>query len=261
MQNSVDRSMRALEDRVSDINNSFTYGYKAKRTTFHDTVRGLQEQHTRDFNDGTAIKTNRQLDLALQGPGFFEIEMQDGTTAYTRAGSFSVSPAGQLVSSQGYYVVSDNLTYAAKKKFEAEGNSYKPGEKMSFDTGVGSGEIIIPTGAEVHISEYGELETSDGKFLGKLSIVAFPNNDGLQDVGDGVYIATDLAGDPEPVTIGILDNQTRLRQGYLEKSNVDIVDQMADMNALNTHVKSQMKIIKMLDRMQEDLNQTITRNI
>lgn len=254
----VNRHMQHLGEKVSDVNNIFTNAYKAKSTTFHETMSGIKAVERRDLNDGTAKKTNRELDFAIDGKGYFEIELPDGTYAYTRDGSFTVSGDGRLMSSQGHPVVihSPDLGFYARNYDEIAGQS------GAFDVSIGSSQTNIPTGSSLIIDEEGLLRLQDsGQVIGKISVVNFTNPDGLRDIGDNLYIPTATSGAIEEAEIGSLNNQTKIKQGYIETSNVSVLNNMSNIVQINTAIKSEMKIIKMLDQMQENLTSTITRNL
>ena len=254
----VNRHMKVLGDKVTDVSNIFTIGYQGKTNTFHDTLNGLRVTERKDFNPGVPGKTNGELDFAIGGKGFFEVELPDGTRGYTRNGAFTVGADGQLLSAQGYPLV----TASPGSEFVSKDyDSFSEGGTLSFDAGVGAGAIIIPTASTIMMDDDGTLKTSEGNVIGKLSVVAFTNVDGLHDVGDGLYIPTAESGDIHELEIGTMLGQTQVRQGHLEQANVSIIDKMADIVQINTAIKAEMKIIKVLDQMQENLNSTITRNI
>ncbi len=254
----VNRHMKVLGDKVTDVSNIFTIGYQGKINNFHDTLSGLRMTERRDFTPGVAAKTNQELDFAIAGKGFFEVELPDGTRAYTRNGAFKINANGQLISAQGYPLITSN----PNPQFLSDNyDAIAAGEAPSFDAGIQEGSVIIPTAATVMMSDDGTLHTDGGDVIGKLSVVSFTNVGGLQDVGDGLYIPTDNSGDIHELEIGNMLGQTQVMQGHLEQANVSIVDKMADVVQLNTAIKAEMKIIKVLDQMQENLNSTITRNI
>lgn len=254
----VNRHMKVLGDKVTDISNIFTVGYQGKINTFHDTLSGLRVTERKDFTSGVPNKTNQELDFAIEGKGFFEVELPDGTRAYTRNGSFKIDANGQLISAQGYPLVTSNPNPEfVARTYDDILNDAAP----SFDARIHTGAVIIPTASTVMMDNDGTLKTEDGDLIGKLSVVSFTNVDGLHDVGDGLYIPTAQAGDIHELEIGPMLGQTQVRQGHLEQANVSIVDKMADIVQINTAIKAEMKIIKVLDQMQENLNSTITRNI
>jgi flagellar basal-body rod protein FlgG len=255
----INRHMEVLGDKVIDLNNIFTTGYKKKDTSFHETLSGMRAYARRHHSDGQSKVTNRELDFAIEGQGFFEIQLPDGTSAYTRDGSFTVGPNGELLSAQGYPVVTSNPS--AEFVSERYDQLIAGSPPQSFDVGVHSSATFIPVGATVQMDETGTLRTEEGQILGKLNVVTFTNIDGLKDVGDNVYIATESVGDIKELQVGDMLGETKVRQGYLETSNVSIVKDMADIVQLNTAIKAEMKIIKVLDQMQENLTSTITRNL
>lgn len=257
--NSLNRSMQALNSSVENVNNMFTASYKAEKTTFHETLDGLKVSSHRDFKSGTPKRTDRELDFAIDGVGFFEVQLPDGTLAYTRLGDFRLSPSGELVSSHGY-----PLTQKVAPNISDINNAYDDIEEKpsgSFNLSVLSKKIKVPTGKPIVLEEDGTLKTKEGDSVGKIFIAAFPNLNGLKPVGDGLYLATEEAGAIEEVKIGEEENKTSVRQGHLESSNINIVDEMAKITQQNTAAKAQMKIIKLFDQMQESLNSTISRNV
>lgn len=254
----INRHMEDLGGLVEGINNTFTTGYKGKDLSFHETMDGMKMYERRNHQNGVAKKTNRELDFAIDGKGYFEIQLPDGTNAYTRDGSFTVGPNGELLSAQGYPVVTGH----PDAEFIAQDYDTLTGEKnSSFDVGVHSSATFIPVGSTVVLDDDGTLKTSEGQTLGKLNVVTFTNEDSLQDIGDGMFLANQYSGDIKEADIGTFAGQTTIRQGHLESSNVSIVKNMADIVQLNTAIKAEMKVIKVLDQMQENLTSTITRNI
>ena len=253
--NSMRHHMDSLGDSTSDINNMFTTGYKSTRRTFHETVNGMRETVYRDFRTGTPKKTDRNLDFAIDGIGFFEVELPDGTTAYTRDGSFRLGPNGELLSSQGYPLLNKN--YTDKPEFTGYDNHLDGKYSMELS----NTDLVIPLGSNPKLDDQGGLFTDEGKYLGKISVVTFPNIDGLKDIGNGLFVAEPEAGTAEELELGYFDGDTKLRQGALESANSSIVNEMANINQLNSAIKADMKIIKVLDSMQETLNSTITRNM
>ncbi len=253
----ITRQMEELGNKVENLGNAFTTGYRAKGGSFHETLTGMKVYNRRDLTNGMPVKTNRELDFALEGVGYFEVEMPDGTRAYTRNGSFNIGPNGQLLSNQGYPIV------VSAPKFSNASESYDQatGETLTLNAGTSLSSINIPTGAGVTLNEDGTLRSDKGEYLGKLSVVTFTNVDALQDVGDGLFVANPRVGEIQDVEIGYFEGQTHIKQGYVEQSNVSIVNVMTDMVQLNTSIKAEMKIIKLLDQMQESLNSTITKNI
>ncbi len=252
----INRQVRSLGNSSSNINNYFTTSYKSKQTRFYDTMHGIVSQETKNFSTGVPRKTDRELDFAIDGVGFFEVILPDGTYAYTRDGSFMLGPDGQLQSPQGYPISNTSTNNLEDTKI-----SYEDIMAGKLDVGLKSESIIVPTGAGVVLQESGALESAEGEYLGKVALVAFPNVDGLQELGNGLYLPTERSGRPEEVKTGEMNGQTHLLQGYIESSNTNLVQDMNRIVEMNSSVKAQMKVIKLLDQMQEGLNSTITRNL
>ena len=107
--NSVGLNMELLGEAVHNMNMSMARGYKAKKTTFHETLNGVKKVTMTDFKSGIPTKTYRELDFAIHGEGFFEVVMPDGTVAYTRNGALTVGPDGSLQTplwlSDNYYSI------------------------------------------------------------------------------------------------------------------------------------------------------------
>ncbi len=156
---------------------------------------------TRNFGQGDMTPTQNQLDFAIQGDGFFEIRMPDGTESYTRDGSFKISPDGNLVTSNG--------------------NIVEPGITIPQDT---TSLTVGPDGT-VQATVSGQTNPVT---LGQLQLAKFINPDGLHALGSNLYQETVASGTP------ILGNANTtgfgtIEQGYLEASNVSIVNQMVKM--------------------------------
>lgn len=253
----INRHTERLGDNVRDMNNLFTPGYKRKETHFHETMNGMKARSRRLHTTGIPKKTGRELDFAIQGKGFFEVELPDGTNAYTRDGEFKLGPSGELLSAQGYPVVTSH----PGADFVAEDYDNALAGTPDFDVGIGSSATFIPVGESVHMSTDGTLTTGNGEVVGKLSVVKMTNEDGLIDIGDSLYLAGGDVGRIEEAELGTFLGDTEVKQGFLEQSNVEVVKAMSEILQLNTAIKAEMKIMKTLDTMQENITQTITRNL
>lgn len=155
----------------------------------------------KNFSQGELTPTQGQLDFAIQGDGFFEVRMPDGTDAYTRDGTFQVSSDGNLVTSNG--------------------NLVEPGITIPQDTT----SIQVGQDGTVQATVSGQTNPVT---LGQLQLAKFINPDGLQALGSNLYQQTVASGTP------ILGNASTtgfgtIQQGYLEASNVSIVNQMVKM--------------------------------
>jgi flagellar basal-body rod protein FlgG len=176
------------------------------------------------FTQGQLNQTGERLDIALQGDGFFEVQRPDGTTAYTRDGSFKTNATGQVVTSDGLPVLS----------------GFQP----------------IPTGAtDISISQTGEVtvRTAAGTTNFKLQLVRFANEAGLENAGGNLYLETPASGTPELGNPGEQGFGTML-QGSLEGSNVNVVEEMVKMIVAQRAYEINSKAIQASDEMLQQTN-------
>lgn len=178
---------------------------------------------------GTLNTTGNGFDLALDGPGFFQVEMPGGTLAYTRAGNFTLSADGQLVTAQGYAV--------------------QPGIQIP------QGATALTVGADGTISAIlpGESEPAQ---LGQLTVASFVNPNGLQANGDNFLLETAASG---PADIGPAgeNSRGRIRQGMLEASNVNVVEELVEMIEAQRAYEINSKMVSAVDEMLRNANQTL----
>jgi len=155
----------------------------------------------RMFTQGTLVNTGNALDLAIQGDGFFVIDLPDGTQAFTRDGAFKLSRDGDLVTSDGYPLAS----------------------AINISTEVV--EVSIGVDGTVSVRNAGETETTD---LGQITIAKFLNPAGLTAIGRNLYIQTTASGDFIEGVAGE-EGLGEIRSTYLEMSNVEIVEEMVNL--------------------------------
>jgi flagellar basal-body rod protein FlgG len=179
---------------------------------------------------GPVEETSRPLDVAIEGEGFFQIQMPNGQTAYTRDGSFGISDTGTLVTTEGYTVV--------------------PGIKIPTES---SNLSISPTGV---VSVQQGNDTSQLQELGRIEIARFMNPTGLQAIGENLYTETPASGE---ATVGFPadEGMGRLLQGHLEGSNVEIVQEMVDMITSMRAYEINSKAIKNAEEMMTVANNMI----
>lgn len=173
----------------------------------------------RVFSQGDLMNTNNPLDLAIQGDGFFSVQMPDGTTAYTRAGSFRLDQNGQMVTEDGYTV----------------------------DSGI----TIPPNTTEISVGENGTftLTSPTGtSTVGPMQGYRFANNAGLRAIGRNLYLETEASG---TATSGefAADGFGRIAQRHLEGSNVSIVEQVVSMITAQRAYEASSKGITTSDEM------------
>lgn len=154
----------------------------------------------RNFEQGIIRQTDKKTDLAIDGQGFFKIEMPDGSEAYTRNGNFHLDAEGKMVNDQGYALY--------------------PGIVVPE----GSREIIIGKNGSVKA----ELTEGGREDLGNITLYRFVNPNGLESAGDNIYVATGAEGAEEEGTPG-QNGFGEIVQGALESSNVDLAVEMTDL--------------------------------
>jgi flagellar basal-body rod protein FlgG len=176
---------------------------------------------------GALEQTSRSLDVAIEGEGFFQVQLPNGQVAYTRDGSFGISDSGTLVTSSGYAVV--------------------PGIRIPVDA---ANLSISPTGV---VSAQIGSDTSRMEELGRVEIARFMNPAGLQSLGENLLTETPASGQP---TVGFPADEGlgRLVQGHLEGSNVEIVQEMVDMITAMRAYEINSKAIKNSEEMMQIAN-------
>jgi flagellar basal-body rod protein FlgG len=184
---------------------------------------------TRIDTQGTLATTGNNLDLALDGDGFFQVEMPGGQTAYTRAGNFTLSADGQLVTAQGYTV-----TPAIQ---------------------VPAGATSVTIGPDGTVSAIVEGDAAPAE-LGQLTIASFVNPAGLQATGDNLLLETAASGAADVGAPGE-NGRGQIRQGMLEASNVNVVEELVEMIEAQRAYEINSKMISAVDEMLRNANQTL----
>lgn len=243
--------MAAQEANVELISNNIanlrTTGFKRQRAEFQDllyqTMRRVGSTSSdsgtvlptgvdvgsgvklvatpRVMSQGTVTPTEKTYDVAIRGEGFFQIELPDGRTAYSRDGSFELDPNGQLVTADGYTV--------------------SPG-------------ITVPQNAlTVTISATGQVEaTLQGQTtatqLGQLQLARFTNKSGLEAIGDNLFLETPASGTPLEDVPGS-EGFGSVLQSYLEASNVNAVTEISDLISAQRAYEMNSKVIQAADQM------------
>jgi len=243
----MDAQQTRVEVISHNIANMSTTGYKARRADFADlhyqqtTSPGALSSRTGTtlatgvqlglgvraasvsilLEQGSIERTSQDFDFALEGNGFFQIELPSGDIAYTRDGSFKLSAEGTLVTSEGY-PIADQITVP---------------EDARRVTGNADGEIYA----------YFDGQT-DGQLIGSLTIAGFINEKGLEAIGDNLFLETGASGAAlvgEPGQDGL----ARVRQGYLEQSTVDVVTEIAELIEAQRGYEMNSKVISASDQM------------
>ncbi len=174
-----------------------------------------------NFVNGETQPTRRELDAAIQGDGFFEIQFGEGQKVYTRSGEFRMRPDRTLVTSSGHEVLSE----------------------------AGAPIVLLPGGGSISINRDGTLSQGT-TVLGKLSIQRFEDPSKLQPIAGGFFVAGPGAA-PEPVS------EPDLLQGYLEGSNVTPLREMVDLVLISRAYEANQKIITTVDQQMEKTLQAL----
>ncbi|MDB6181173.1 flagellar basal-body rod protein FlgG [Paracoccus fistulariae] len=243
--------MSAQQTRVEVISNNLanmsTTGYNTRRAEFADlhyqqatrpgTVTsadgtvipagvqlGLGVRPTAvsvNLQQGALTQTGADLDLAIDGYGYFEVTMPSGVSAYTRDGGLKRAPDGQIVTSDGYAVV--------------------PGITIPDD----ARSIAINAAGEVYAYFTDQVEPEN---LGQLTLAGFTNEKGLEAIGSNLFLETPASGNPQVFTPG-QEGLGTLRQGYLEESSVDAVREITELIKAQRGYELNAKVITAADQM------------
>jgi flagellar basal-body rod protein FlgG len=182
---------------------------------------------SRSFSQGNLQQSANNLDVAVQGNGFFEVQMPDGTTGYTRDGSFQVNATGQLVTNNGY-PVQPGITIPANAQSVTIG-------------GDGTVSVTVPG-------------QTTPQTLGQIQIASFMNPSGLDPKGQNLFAETTASGTPNSGTPG-LNGLGTLRQGFVETSNVNVVEELVSMIQTQRAYELNSKSIQTSDQMLQRLGQ------
>lgn len=237
---------------ANNLANVSTNGFKRQRAVFEDllyqTVRqpgaqsseqtnlpsGLQigtgvrpVSTERLFSQGNLSQTSNSKDIAIKGEGFFQVQLPDGTTAYTRDGSFQVDQNGQLVTSSGYQVI-PAITI--------------PTNALSMTVG---------RDGIVSVTQQGQTAAQQ---VGQLTLSTFINNSGLESMGENLYQETQSSGAPTESTPG-LNGAGLLYQGYVETSNVNVAEELVNMIQTQRAYEINSKAVSTSDEMLQKLSQ------
>jgi flagellar basal-body rod protein FlgG len=239
--------MNVVAQNLSNVN---TTGYKRQRAMFEDLMYqnvvqagGLTSQQTsaptglnlgtgvrvvatdRQFAQGNMITTNNPFDIAVQGRGFFEIALPDGSQAFTRDGTFQLNSDGQLVTSSGY-TVQPAITIPPNAQAVTIGSD---------------GTVSAVLAGQTTPTQVGTVQLTD-----------FVNPAGLQPRGQNLFMETVSSGPPQPSTPG-LNGLGTLGQGSLETSNVSVVEELVAMIETQRAYEMNSRSIETSDQMLQRL--------
>ncbi|MBB4152314.1 flagellar basal-body rod protein FlgG [Sphingomonas jinjuensis] len=246
-----DMRMRVISNNLANVN---TTGFKRDRAAFetlaYQTVTApgaassSESKYATGLNLGTGVKiqgtaridtqgsmqtTGNSLDLAMDGDGYFQVQMPGGQLGYTRAGNFSRSPEGLMITSEGYQVM--------------------PGITVPE----GTTNITIGTDGTVSATVPGSTSAQQ---IGQIQVASFPNAAGLQAGGDN-YLLESAASGAANLGVPGQDGRGNIRQGMLESSNVNVVEELVDMIETQRAYEVNSKMISATDEMLKNVNQQL----
>ena len=243
--------MQAQQTNVEVISNNIanmtTTGYKRRRAEFQDLIyQNLRRVGANSSDSGSVVpagaqvglgvktaaiyrineqgnlqQTNNSLDLAVRGNGYFQVALPSGDTAYTRDGTFSMSPSGEIVTADGY-VVNPGITV--------------PSNATS---------VTINSTGQVQVSIDGQTAPST---LGQVQLAVFPNEAGLDAQGDNLFLQTSASGNPvtgAPASPGF----GSVLQGFVESSNTNVVSEITNLITAQRAYEMNSRVITTSDQM------------
>ncbi len=248
----LDAQQTQMDVISNNLANVSTSGFKRARAVFEDllyqTIRqpGAQSSEQtqlpsglqigtgvkpvateRIFTQGNLQQTGNAKDVAIQGQGFFQVLMPDGTTSYTRDGTFQVDANGQLVTASGYPV--------------------QPAITVPADAQT----LTIGRDGTVSVTQPGSAAPTT---IGTLQLAMFINPAGLQSLGENLYAETAASGTPGGTAPGS-NGAGLLNQGYVETSNVNVVEELVNMIQTQRAYEINSKAISTSDQMLQRLTQ------
>ena len=245
------RRMQVIANNLANVN---TTGFKRDRANFESlayqqivaagTSSSAENKYATGLNlgtgvqmtgteridtQGTSVATGIALDMEIDGAGFFQVQMPDGRIAYTRAGNFSLSPEGTIVTGDGL--------------------------PLQPQIQVPQGATSVSIGADGTVSAVVAGESAPTE-LGKIETTRFVNTAGLQPIGNNLLVETAASGAPQTGAPG-LDGRGSIRSGTLESSNVNVVEELVDMIETQRAYEVNSKMIQAADEMMRNANQQL----
>lgn len=242
----LDAQQTKMSNIANNLANAGTTGYKRSRAVFADllyqNVRQVGAQSSQDtqlpsglmmgtgvrtvateklFTQGNLQQTDNNLDMAIQGRGFFQVLMPDGSEAFTRDGTFQMDSQGQLVTSSG---------------FQVQPSISIPENAQSVTIG-SDGTVSVRLPGSSAISQIGNVQLAD-----------FVNAAGLQPIGDNLFLESSASGSPQSGNPGLNGLGTVL-QGYVESSNVNVVEELVNMIETQRAYEMNSRAISTTDQM------------
>lgn len=174
-----------------------------------------------EMRQGALRQTNGELDIAIEGDGYLEIELPSGEIAYTRDGSLKLTGEGELVTSQGYRLVAGITVPTETRRIEINSEG---GVFAFFDNQV------------------------EGQELGEMELATFINDKGLEAIGENLFVETAASGPPNVGQPGT-DGRGSFRQGYVEDSSVDVVAEMTELIEAQRGYELNSRVLSAADEM------------
>lgn len=241
-----------LDNIANNLANSGTVGFRQRRVQFQDLlyqnvvmpgaaatqqttmVAGLQvglgtrPAATEVINtQGDFGSTGNPLDLVIAGPGFFQVTLPSGELAYTRSGAFHLDSQGNVVT--------------------ADGDAIEP--SITIPTNATS--VTIGSDGTVSVTTPGQQAAQQ---VGAIQLAMFPNPGGLNSIGKNLFLATTASGDPIVGTPGGTEGLGAVQQGYLEQSNVNVVDEFIQMILAQRSYEANSRVVQAADEMFQQVN-------
>jgi flagellar basal-body rod protein FlgG len=241
-----------VDNTANNLANVNTTGFKKSQADFHDLIyitqrspgsesaQGLQVPTglqigsgvrvagtTKLFTEGVLENTGNQFDVAIEGNGFLQITLPDGSIRYTRDGGLRLNQNGQMVNSDGF-LVQPQITI--------------PADAIS---------VRIATDCTVSVISSGSPNAS--RPIGQLQITRFINPAGLSSQGNNLYAESGASGAPIPTTPG-QDGAGTIRQGFLERSNVDVVSELVNLILAQRAYEFNSRAVRTADEMLSNTN-------
>ncbi|MDP5134841.1 flagellar basal-body rod protein FlgG [Rheinheimera baltica] len=243
----LDAKQRDISVISNNLANASTVGFKKSRAIFEDLLYqnvnqpgGASSQNSelpnglmigagtkvvatqKNFSQGNMLTTDNSLDMMIQGHGFFEVLMPDGTTSYTRNGQFTVNDEGSLVTSGAGYQVQPNI-------------------------------VVPPDALSISVSQDGQVSVqlpaqAEPAVLGQLTVTNFINPAGLEPTGQNLFRETGASGDPVQGIPG-LEGLGIIVQGALETSNVNVTEELVNLIESQRVYEMNSKVISAVDQM------------
>jgi len=241
-----------LDNIANNLANASTAGFRKRRLQFEDLLYqnlimpGAASTQQTTFSTGLQIglgarsaasemiqtqgefdSTGNPLDLAIQGQGFFQVQLPTGDLAYTRSGTFQLDSQGNMVTADGYQL------------------------QPSIAVPLNATNITIGTDGTVSVSLPGQQQAQQ---VGQIQLAMFANPGGLNSIGQNLFLPTTASGDAQLGTPGGTQGSGTIQQGAIEQSNVNVVEEFIEMILAQRSYESNSKVVQAADQMFQDVN-------